>query len=579
MSTNCRSCGKMMSKNEDFSGGNINSQYYTSCTNADGSLKSLDEITLSIANQLIMSQGIDREAATKAARSILSVQPEWRKAISDRDQRPARRQKALLISVSVVLSVALVLSLVYNGIKSQKSNKYHWEDESITDKVLFTDIKPTVTKEDHDGATVARISFPGNQYNPQLNKWGDEIYFYDRVHGNSAYKISIQERKVSGINLGKVGNDFRFIGSAESKDGNQLYYYLTSSNVNGFDVFAGQDLSNIMGQDSEDSKKINGQMFAHVNSPDDIAQCGKYLVWIQNSGSDPTQQQVYAFNPETWKKYVIDESTSSKEKIRAGENTVYWLDDYDSEKFGQFVKGYDFKNKKIIETKVSGYTGDIIMESGSIKIFEKIDDWGVSGDDVISNDSTTQTFTIFNNNSGTTNIIKDNYGNQSSETNVIIKNIDGLPSNDQEYHLTDPKNFVTSGNYLAWLSDNNGKKCVSWSQRPFLDSNKPNFVEVSGYSDVSTDLLSISDDWLIWLASTAKDEKQWVDQTENGMNQLPAKYDLYATNLKTGEQVILGTYSFDGVEDISVSTSQNGLVAWTAWTNDAGYDIFYTKLP
>ncbi|MBP7733021.1 MAG: AraC family transcriptional regulator [Caldisericia bacterium] len=79
MSANCKSCGRIMTKPEDYSGGNLENQYCSSCTNADGSMKSLDEITLHIANQLIMSQGIDREAATKAARSILSVQPQWRK--------------------------------------------------------------------------------------------------------------------------------------------------------------------------------------------------------------------------------------------------------------------------------------------------------------------------------------------------------------------------------------------------------------------------------------------------------------------------------------------------------------------
>ena len=569
MSTNCRSCGKMMGKPEDFSGGNVDSQYCANCTNADGSLKSLDEITLNIANQLITSQGIDREAATKAARSILSVQPEWKKKIADHDQRPARRQKILLIGVSVALSIALVASLTYIGIRNKKTNVYGWDQESVTDKKLFTDVKPVITKEDHDGATVTRVSFPNNQYNLKINKFGDQMYFYDRTHDNSGYKLYWKDGKVDGTDLGQVGNDFFFIGSADSTYGDKIYYYLINNSTStGFDIYASAVLT-----------KEWAQKIGHIALLDEVVMCEKYLAWIQNQGDDPTQQQVYAFNPETWKKYLIDNNLSSKEKIRAGENTVYWLDDYETDKIGQFVKGYDFEKRRIVKTNVPGYTGDVVIVNGLSKIIEKFDVWGVLGDDVVSSDSSNG-FTIFDSKSSNIKNIKADNLSDLNEKNVIISNLgNNASSNEVEYNLNDPTDFATSQNCLVWLSKVNGKECVSWRPRPFQDSNKTTNIELHGYSYAYTDLLAISDDWLVWVASTAKDEKQWNEQIEDSKNELPPKNELYATNLKTGKQINLGVYDFSGVENISVTTDKYGLVAWTAWTDDAAYDIFYTKLP
>jgi len=66
-----------MTKLEDFGGGNPANIYCVHCSNADGSLKSYDEVREGMVNFMMMSQNMDRETAEKAAREYMSKMPAW----------------------------------------------------------------------------------------------------------------------------------------------------------------------------------------------------------------------------------------------------------------------------------------------------------------------------------------------------------------------------------------------------------------------------------------------------------------------------------------------------------------------
>ena len=73
----CMSCGMPMTKLEDFGGGNPANIYCVHCANADGSLKSYDEVLKGMVNFMVMSQNMDRETAEKAAKEYMAKMPAW----------------------------------------------------------------------------------------------------------------------------------------------------------------------------------------------------------------------------------------------------------------------------------------------------------------------------------------------------------------------------------------------------------------------------------------------------------------------------------------------------------------------
>ena len=74
---NCMSCGMPIAKAEDFGGGNPENLYCVHCSNADGSLKSYDEVFEGMITFMMISQNMDREAAKIAAKDYMSKMPAW----------------------------------------------------------------------------------------------------------------------------------------------------------------------------------------------------------------------------------------------------------------------------------------------------------------------------------------------------------------------------------------------------------------------------------------------------------------------------------------------------------------------
>lgn len=74
----CISCGKPLYSNDDFPNGDNSKLFCLYCAGPNGDLKSYDDILSSMAHFLIETQGLDKVAANKNARIIMSRLPAWK---------------------------------------------------------------------------------------------------------------------------------------------------------------------------------------------------------------------------------------------------------------------------------------------------------------------------------------------------------------------------------------------------------------------------------------------------------------------------------------------------------------------
>lgn len=74
---NCLSCGMPMTRLDDFGGGNPANLYCVHCSNADGSLKSREEVFEGMVSFMMMSQNMDRETAKQATQEHMAKMPAW----------------------------------------------------------------------------------------------------------------------------------------------------------------------------------------------------------------------------------------------------------------------------------------------------------------------------------------------------------------------------------------------------------------------------------------------------------------------------------------------------------------------
>ncbi|HPN96809.1 MAG TPA: zinc ribbon domain-containing protein [Candidatus Moranbacteria bacterium] len=73
----CQACGMPLIKKEDFAGGDENSNFCAYCVNADGSVKSCEEIFEGGVQFFISQIGNDRKLAEKITRKNMNGQPYW----------------------------------------------------------------------------------------------------------------------------------------------------------------------------------------------------------------------------------------------------------------------------------------------------------------------------------------------------------------------------------------------------------------------------------------------------------------------------------------------------------------------
>jgi hypothetical protein len=76
----CSSCGMPMEHAEDFSLGNMTSEFCKYCTDKTGKLLGFDQILKANADYFQESQGLTAQAAVKMATDLLKSQPAWKNA-------------------------------------------------------------------------------------------------------------------------------------------------------------------------------------------------------------------------------------------------------------------------------------------------------------------------------------------------------------------------------------------------------------------------------------------------------------------------------------------------------------------
>ena len=74
---NCESCGMPMEKAEDFGGGRVGNKYCVHCANAQGNLKSREEVREGMT-RFFMTQGLNAEEAAKKVDEHMAKMPAWR---------------------------------------------------------------------------------------------------------------------------------------------------------------------------------------------------------------------------------------------------------------------------------------------------------------------------------------------------------------------------------------------------------------------------------------------------------------------------------------------------------------------
>jgi len=73
----CEACGMPLEKKEDFAGGDENAKFCLYCVNADGSVKTCEEIFEGGVQFFLSQIGGDRKMAEKITRKNMSQQPYW----------------------------------------------------------------------------------------------------------------------------------------------------------------------------------------------------------------------------------------------------------------------------------------------------------------------------------------------------------------------------------------------------------------------------------------------------------------------------------------------------------------------
>lgn len=73
----CSACGMPMNKKEDYAMGDESKDYCKYCMREDGSMQSYEEKLIAMTEFVVRTQGIDKNAANKIAKEMMSKLPAW----------------------------------------------------------------------------------------------------------------------------------------------------------------------------------------------------------------------------------------------------------------------------------------------------------------------------------------------------------------------------------------------------------------------------------------------------------------------------------------------------------------------
>lgn len=73
----CQSCGMPMNSAVDYGGGNEENTCCVHCCQADGSLRSYEEVHHGMVNLFMKTRSLDKVRAEQAARDYMATMPAW----------------------------------------------------------------------------------------------------------------------------------------------------------------------------------------------------------------------------------------------------------------------------------------------------------------------------------------------------------------------------------------------------------------------------------------------------------------------------------------------------------------------
>jgi len=74
----CIACGMPMKTKEDFAMGDESKEYCKYCSKPDGTMQNYDEKLKGLTGFIIKTQGLDENAAQKAAIGMMAKLPAWK---------------------------------------------------------------------------------------------------------------------------------------------------------------------------------------------------------------------------------------------------------------------------------------------------------------------------------------------------------------------------------------------------------------------------------------------------------------------------------------------------------------------
>lgn len=78
----CIACGMPMKEASEFAMNDTNKDYCVHCTREDGTMQSFEEKLEGMTDFIIKTQGLDKDAAKKAAESMMKKLPAWKEQFS-----------------------------------------------------------------------------------------------------------------------------------------------------------------------------------------------------------------------------------------------------------------------------------------------------------------------------------------------------------------------------------------------------------------------------------------------------------------------------------------------------------------
>lgn len=115
---NCISCGKLLEKPEDYFNCDETRDYCLECTSANGEMMLYEEKLLQIVENLVKSQGLDKQAARAVASNILLKMPAWK-------EKSDSAKPANVIYWKIILSSLLVFAIAISSFYLGVSRNYY----------------------------------------------------------------------------------------------------------------------------------------------------------------------------------------------------------------------------------------------------------------------------------------------------------------------------------------------------------------------------------------------------------------------------------------------------------------------